>query len=214
MTVLSGAELRRRLSSNDTTDRLVVSPLLDVEEQVKPDQASIDVRLGFEFAFVTPSSFGVVDELTNENVGSRVVAFSKLYEREYLPFGCGLAIHPHQFLLATTLEYIRLPRDLMAYVVGRSTWGRLGLIVATAIGVHPRFAGTLTLELRNLGEAPLMLYPGQTIAQLFFHTVEIGKEQPADTGQYIGAVDLIPKALSSESTFKKLHALKREKTKS
>jgi dCTP deaminase len=56
-----------------------------------------------------------------------------------------------------------------------------------------------------------MLYPGQTIAQLFFHTVEIGEGQAADNGQYIGAVDLVPKALSSESTFKKLHALKRDK---
>ncbi|MGX9390543.1 dCTP deaminase domain-containing protein [Nitrobacteraceae bacterium UC4449_H16] len=53
--------------------------------------------------------------------------------------------------------------------VADGTWGRLGMIVATAVGIHPGFAGSLTLELRNLGGAPITLYPGQTIAQLFFH---------------------------------------------
>ena len=209
MSVLSGASIRSRLESSDHNSRLVVSPLLD-PEQLRPDQASIDVRLGFEFAFVTPSSFGSVDELGVVSGGNSKAFLSTLFEREYVPFGSELVIHPHQFLLATTLEYLRLPNDLMAYVVGRSTWGRLGLIVATAVGIHPRFAGSLTLELRNLGETPLTLYPGQTIGQLFFHKVETSEGSAAESGQYIGSVDMVPKNISSEKTASKLRKLKEE----
>ena len=118
---------------------------------------------------MSPTVRGSIDEFSEDR-------FSRLstdhYRKEYVPLGGSLIIHPHQFILAATLEYIRLPPDLMSYVIGRSTWGRLGLIVATAVGIQPGFAGTLTLELRNLGETPLTLYPGQAIGQLFFHNVQ------------------------------------------
>lgn len=100
-------------------------------------------------------------------------------EDPYVPLGGSLIIHPHQFILAAILEYIRLPPDLMSYVIGRSTSGRLGLIVATAVGIQPGFAGTLTLELRNLGETPPTLYPGQAIGQLFFHNVQYAPGEEA-----------------------------------
>jgi dCTP deaminase len=77
-------------------------------------------------------------------------------------------------------------------------------LCATAIGIHPSFAGSLTLELRNLGETPLTLYPGQTIAQLFLHPVVDGVGKPSSdkpkTSQYVGTVDMIPQRISSEST--------------
>lgn len=207
MTTLSTERIIERLREKDLSKRLVVSPLLDPDEQAKAGQAAIDVRLGFEFALVTASSLGVIDEYA-DNPENRPLHFQSLYRREYVPFGTGIVIHPHQFMLATTLEYIRLPPDLMAYVAGRSTWGRLGLIVATAVGIHPNFAGSLTLELRNLGETPLKIYPGQTIAQLFFHEVNVGKGKIIDPGQYgSGTVDLVPRAISSDETAKKVRAL-------
>ena len=85
--------------------------------------------------------------------------------------GQQFVIHPNQFVLGETLEFVKLPSDMMAYVVTRSTWGRTGLIVATAVGIQPNFRGVITLELRNLGDVPLNLYPGTKILQLFFHTV-------------------------------------------
>ena len=198
MSALSGVDIRRRLQEASLDQRLVISPILEIDEQIRPDQASVDLRLGFEFAFVSPSFFGVVDELSPKL--SDPAAFSGLYKRQYVPFGKSLSIHPHQFLLATTLEYLRLPPNLMAYVVGRSTWGRLGLIVATAIGIHPLFAGPLTLELRNLGETPLEIHPGQAVAQLFFHTVSNdGGGQAPQQSQYVGAANLLPRSLSSKT---------------
>lgn len=208
MTVLSSKAILDRLNATDLSQRLIVSPLLDEASQAKAGQAAVDVRLGFDFALVSPSQHGSIDEFGN---GDTPLSLSSLYRREFVPFGRSIVIHPHQFLLAQTLEYLRLPTDLMAYVVGRSTWGRLGLIVATAVGIHPGFAGSLTLELRNLGETPLTLYPGQAVAQLFFHRVENSEGQPsaetATFAQYTGTVDMVPRRLSDPETVRKLRKL-------
>ena len=209
MTVLSTDTIRMRLDEQNPEKRLVISPILDLDGQAKGGQAAIDVRLGFYFCLVTASSFGAISEFVERGVQPK--SFAGLYRREYVPFGSNIVIHPHQFLLGQTLEYIRLPSDLMAYVVGRSTWGRLGLIVATAVGIHPGFAGSLTFELRNLGETPLTLYPGQTLAQLFIHSV-VGRDGAPATEvsarmQYAGTVDMVPQRISSGKTYDTLAKL-------
>jgi dCTP deaminase len=210
VTALSSKAIIDRLAEKDPVKRLVVSPLLEPTAQIKPGQAAVDVRLGFDFCLATPSRHGSIDEFSEEKTS--LTTLSALYRREFIPLGRKITIHPHQFLLAQTLEYLRLPPDLMAYVVGRSTWGRLGLIVATAVGIHPNFAGSLTLELRNLGETPLTLYPGQAIAQLFFHQVADCENAPATEtakgAQYTGTVDMVPRRLSDEVTARKLRHLK------
>ncbi|MDJ0643097.1 MAG: dCTP deaminase [Erythrobacter sp.] len=207
MPALSTDAILRRLEDDNFERRLTISPLLDETVQAKPGQAAIDVRLGFDFCVVTASRFGAVGDLGESHEPS----FDQLYRRSFIPLGSSITIHPHQFLLAQTLEYLRLPPDLMAYVVGRSTWGRLGLIVATAIGVHPNFAGSLTLELRNLGETPLRLYPGQTIAQLFFHNVVdsggVASTCEAERAQYAGTIDMVPRKLSDSQTREKILAI-------
>lgn len=201
---LSGKDIRECLQAENDADRLVISPLFEHEEQLRDENASIDVRLGFQFASVSPSSYGAIDEFDERWETDGAAVLKKLYKKVYVPLGRELVIHPHQFILAETLEYVRLPHNLMAYVVGRSTWGRFGLIIATAIGVHPGFSGTITLELRNLGESPLTLYPGQCIAQLFFHRVENGIASSEKNNQYGGPSDLVPKKMSSKKTHEKI----------
>ena len=86
-----------------------------------------------------------------------------------------------------------MPDDLMGYVVTRSSWGRHGLVIATAIGVHPGYCGVLTLELRNLADVPLRLYPGQRILQLFLHDVDgQPSERRARLPSYAGETHLTP----------------------
>jgi dCTP deaminase len=109
MSALNGSEIRERLLQTEPDERLVVSPILDIKDQLRDDQASIDVRLGFQFALMAPSLIDAVDEFE----GGRSFSLSSLYTREYVPFGGRIVIHPHQFILAATLEYIRLPMDLM-----------------------------------------------------------------------------------------------------
>ena len=95
-----------------------------------------------------------------------------LTRMHYVRFGDKFVLHPHSFVLGITMEWIRLPKDKAGYVTSRSSWGRRGLIIATATGVHPGFSGCLTLELANAGKIPIALYPGMAICQFFIHSVD------------------------------------------
>lgn len=85
------------------------------------------------------------------------------------------------------MEWLRLPKDLSAYVIGKSSWGRRGLIIATATGVHPGFPGCLTLELTNVGEIPISLKPGIEICQIFFHEVCKPVSKHIEQSQFVGS---------------------------
>jgi dCTP deaminase len=95
-----------------------------------------------------------------------------LTNRYYVPFGKTFVLHPRSFVLAVTLEWLRIPQSLAGMVTGKSSWGRRGLIIETAPGVHPGFSGCLTLELSNVGEIPIAISPGTEICQLFLHKLD------------------------------------------
>ena len=205
--VPSGASLRKLMEAENLSERLVVAPLLEPSEQLRDDQASVDIRLGSQFVLTHASAYGDINEFPDKNDLGGLPNLRLLYRELYVPVGDSLVVHPHQFVLATSLEYVRLPRNLMALVLGRSTWGRLGLVVATAIGIHPYFAGTITLEIRNLGETPLRLYPGERIAQLFFYWVDIDPERPSKPGRYVASVDPFPRFKIFGPTHEKLRKI-------
>jgi len=169
MAILTCQEIRKRIyATSNSTHRLVVTPLLEPESQLDQGSSSLDIRLGTHFLQQRCTDIGTVEPggvKSEREVGVSVV-------RSVKPFGGVFHLHPNQFVLGGSFEYFKMPIDLSAYVVGRSTWGRLGLVVATAIGIHPLFRGIIALELTNLGEVPIVLRPGRTIAQVFFHTVE------------------------------------------
>lgn len=139
--------------------RLIVTPLLDRREQI--GAGSIDLRLGSGFIEARRREAQVIDPFAQESVPQLVTQ-----ERYDIPIGESFFLHPGQFLLGATFEFVRLPAHLAGQVLGRSSWGRLGLIVATAVTVQPGFAGCLTLELQNLGSVPIRLFPGLRVAQL------------------------------------------------
>ena len=88
-------------------------------------------------------------------------------------------IHPGEFALGRTQEHVEIPDDIVARIEGKSSLGRLGLIVhATAGFVDPGFKGTLTLEITNLTRVPIKLYAGLPIAQLSFMTLDAPAERP------------------------------------
>lgn len=167
MTLLHREALRAALRNPDLDHRLVVTPLLS-PRQVGP--ASIDVRLGTQFLLLRRTLDPGLDP-----GGAPQAETEKSQERVRVPLGGSLWLHPRQFILGSTLEFLRMPPNLGAYVLGRSSWGRVGLIVATAIMVQPGYTGTLTLELVNEGDSPIRLYPGVRVAQLAVH------ELPGDT---------------------------------
>jgi dCTP deaminase len=104
---------------------------------------------------------------------------TNLTEEVVIEPGDPFAIHPGEFALGRTLERVELPDDVVARIEGKSSLGRLGLIVhATAGFVDPGFRGTLTLEITNLTRVPIKLYAGLLIAQLSFMTLDAPAERP------------------------------------
>jgi dCTP deaminase len=132
--------------------------------------ASIDLRLGDSFRVFHNHRATAIDLRDPP---------SNLTEEVVMPDGDAFVIHPGEFCLGRTLEWVQIPDDIVARIEGKSSLGRLGLIVhATAGFCDPGFEGTLTLELNNLTRVPIRLYPGLPIAQLSFMTLDRPAARP------------------------------------
>lgn len=120
--------------------------------------STVDLHLASEVRVFDNWQTGVVDVREKVDV-SRVVKITKE----------GFIVHPGEFLLGATVEKITLPADIAAKLEGRSSLGRLGLVIhATAGYVDPGFSGWLTFELSNLSRLPIRIYGGMKIAQICF----------------------------------------------
>jgi dCTP deaminase len=173
MSLLLHEELNTEMSATELKDRLIVTPLLD-PAQIGP--GSIDLRLGTEFIESERRSEALIDPYDTASLNAAGES------EVYVPLGQHLVLHPGQFVLGATLEFVRLPAHLGAQVLSRSSWGRLGLLVATAVAVQPGFAGCLTLELVNAGSLPIRLRPGLRVAQLQVWSAKTATGSPYATG--------------------------------
>jgi len=129
---------------------LVIDPL--EKGQVQP--ASVDIRLGSSYLKLDENHFETMT-LTDE------IKYVSIEADEII-------IPSNSFLLATTMEYIKLPCNLTAFVEGRSSVGRMGLFIQNAGWVDPGFEGEITLELYNANRLPIKLEKGRRICQLVF----------------------------------------------
>jgi len=191
--ILRAEQIAQRLETGrddpNHHDPLVITPVPDLSDLRKSGAASVDLRLGSWFLNLRQarmSRLEVKDADGDSAQGRGKQPQSQLTKMHYVPFGASYFLHPRHFVLGITLEWLRLPRELAAYVIGRSSWGRRGLIIATATGVHPGFRGCLTLELTNVGEIPIAIKPGMAICQLCFHTAETSGAEDVDRSQYVG----------------------------
>ncbi len=158
MSVLGHDKLIEAMTRETLESRLIITPIFDLEEQVGP--GSIDVRLGYEFITTRRGNLDSIDPAKAPN------RLKEKYEHHhYVDRGEKFVLHPNELVLAATMEWFRLPVDISGYVTSRSSWGRSGLVVATAVAVHPGFVGAITLELVNVGTVPIVLYPGLRVAQ-------------------------------------------------
>jgi dCTP deaminase len=158
--------------SDGTIRRLVDEGRVTIEPwdpgMVQP--ASVDLRLGDSFR-VFHNHLAPAIDLDNPP--------ERLTELITVDTGASFVIHPGEFVLGATLERVSLPDDVVARIEGKSSLGRLGLIVhATAGFVDPGFTGTLTLEITNLTRIPIILWPGKPIAQLSFMALDRPAERP------------------------------------
>ena len=145
---------------------LIVDPL----DPVCIQPASIDCRLGTDFL----------------EVDSNSAVLSLDSEVKYRKFsGDRVIIRPHSFLLATTVEWIKLPSHITAFVEGRSSIGRMGLFIQNAGWVDAGFEGRITLELYNANALPIELIAGRRICQLVFCKMDKPAHAPY-RGKYFG----------------------------
>ncbi|WP_442753339.1 dCTP deaminase [Methylocystis sp. JAN1] len=173
------SELIRR--GNDCRpDGIALIPEPNLPTVADSGEASISLRLGRWFVSTRQSS-----ETHIETVYGKATSENKITKKYFVPFGEEFVLHPGRFVLASTLEWLRIPTHYAAYVVGKSTLGRRGIIIETASGIHPGFSGCLTLEVANVGEIPVKLVAGQLICQIFFHSVKgkPGKSKTQLAGQ-------------------------------
>jgi len=165
--ILSDRDIKERLFK---AKDLVVDPLDNPELQIQP--ASIDLRLGHDFLVFKNAHVPYIDPKNTSNL-------DQFTERLSVADGEKFIMHPGEFALGTTHEWLELPDDLVARVEGRSSLGRLALVVhATAGFIDPGFKGHITLELSNLGRVPVALTPGMRVSQIAIYKMSSPAERP------------------------------------
>ena len=161
--IISDSTLREYLKNGT----IIIDPLEDF--QIQP--ASVDLRLGNHFL--------VVDEHSTEIISMDMPIHYREINKD------DIIIPPQSFILATTMEYIKVPHDMIAFVEGRSSIGRMGLFIQNAGWVDPGFEGEITLEIFNANSLPIKLTSGRRICQLVFSQMDKATLNPYQ-GKYQG----------------------------
>ena len=144
------------------------------EEMVQP--ASVDIRLDRFFRTFENHKYQFIDPRQDQPELTRLVEVDAKD-----PF----VLHPGEFVLGSTFEVVTLPDDIAARVEGKSSLGRLGLLThATAGFIDPGFSGHVTLELSNVSNLPVTLWPGMKIGQLCFIKMSSASEHPYGSNVY------------------------------
>jgi dCTP deaminase len=166
--LLSDRDIRSEIQSG----RVAVEPF--DEAMIQP--SSVDVRLDKFFRVFENHKYSVIDpsieqaELTREVIAEDDEAF---------------ILHPGEFVLASTYEVITLPDDIAGRLEGKSSLGRLGLLTHSTAGfIDPGFSGHITLELSNVANLPVKLYPGMKIGQLCLIKLSSPAEHPYGSAVY------------------------------
>ena len=165
--LLSDRDIRKELAEG----RVVLDPLDDA--MVQP--SSIDVRLDRYFRVFNNARYTHIDPAEQQD------DLTTLVEPDGdEPF----VLHPGEFVLGSTLEVVRIPDDLAARLEGKSSLGRLGLLTHSTAGfVDPGFSGHITLELSNVANLPITLWPGMKIGQLCLLRLTSPAEHPYGSQQ-------------------------------
>lgn len=162
--ILPDHEIKKYLEEG----RLVVEPLENPDIQIQP--AWIDLRLGNRFRVFRLTSIPYIDTKSDSEAHTE-----KFTIEDDKPF----IIHPGEFILGGVKEYIKMPPDLMGVVDGRSSLGRVGIVVhSTSASINPGWEGEFVLEITNIGKMPVAIYPGQRIAKLVLHKLTSPAERP------------------------------------
>lgn len=176
--ILSDRDIKKRINAGD-----IVVESSDNVHSTNINASSLDMRLGRFFKIYNHAKQAVLDPLNKasfEDVTHLI---------EVLP-GDPFIVQPGEFVLGVTMEKIKIADDLVARVEGRSSLGRLGIIIHSTAGfIDAGFEGTITLEITNINRMPVALYPGMRVCQLAFEQMTSPADVPYNkkkTSKYQG----------------------------
>ncbi|MBA2489904.1 MAG: dCTP deaminase [Chloroflexi bacterium] len=162
MSVLSDRDIRSSLQSG----RVRIDPY----DPTCLQPSSVDLHLDRDFRVFRNNRYPYIDVRTPQPDLTEIVSIS-----DDEPF----ILHPNEFVLGQTLEWVELPDDLVARLEGKSSLGRLGLLIHSTAGyVDPGWKGNLTLELSNVANLPIALYFGMKVGQISFFRMSSPVERP------------------------------------
>ena len=166
--LLSDGDIRRQIEDG----RIGLDPL----DLGLLQPSSIDVRLDRFFRLFDNHKYPYIDPREQQDELTRFVEVAS--DEVFI-------LHPGEFVLGSTYEYVRLPNDIAARLEGKSSLGRLGLLTHSTAGfVDPGFEGHVTLELSNVATLPIKLWPGMKIGQLCFFQLSSESENPYGSDKY------------------------------
>ncbi len=164
--VLSDRDIKKAVVSG----RIKITPKPDFSVQL--GSCNLDLRLGDVYRVFNHSRTPYIDPQNSKTL-------AEITTEIIIKPGESFTLHPGEFILAMTREYVEMPDDLVGGLEGRSSIGRLGVVVhSTAATVDPGFRGNITLELANMGRIPVLLYPGMRICSLSFEELSSRAEVP------------------------------------
>lgn len=167
--ILCDKDIKERINNK----KIILEPFN--MEQVS--SSSVDLRLGHEFRTFKRTSKTHIDPYDKQSCNDYT-------ELSIVKEGQPFIIHPGEFVLASTYERVEVPSDLVGSIDGRSSLGRLGIIIQTAAMVDAGFKGHVTLELANIGKMPVNIYPQMRICRMTFHKLSGTCDQPYN-GKYL-----------------------------
>ncbi|MEL6982469.1 MAG: dCTP deaminase [Actinomycetota bacterium] len=164
--ILSDRTIKKEIAEG----RIIIEPFDERSVQA----SSVDLRLDHRFIVFRNHTLGHIDVKSNLEELTETVEAS-----DDDPF----ILHPGEFVLGSTAERVAIPADLVGRIEGKSSLGRLGLLIHTTAGfVDAGWDGQLTLEFSNVASLPITLYPGMKIGQISFIQMTTDADNPYGTG--------------------------------
>lgn len=162
--ILTKNQIEQKLAS----DELIIRPLLDRQKQI--NEVGVDFRLGYDFLVTIHGREAYLNASLNREAGYPERGASNHFQETRRQLGETFILHPNQTVLATSLEYIKLPNDLLLMLAMRSSYSRLGITISTI--VQPGYCGCMSLELTNNNFMPINLTVGVRLFQGIFVSVQ------------------------------------------
>ena len=192
---LRGDEIRKLIEE----EKLFIRPLLQ-DSQI--GMLSVDFRLGTEFMVSFQGRQPYINvSYTDRDKGKPTSFFQETRRR----LGDRFLLHPNQIVLASSLEYIKMPKNLVAMLSMRSTYSRLGLVMSSY--VHPGYSGCISIELTNTGNNAVNLTVGARLFQASFSEIDEELNYFDHARKYICQVRPIVSDLSGEEDLENLHQI-------